>query len=142
MRSVKGLVAAAVVAATAGLGTACTGPTPVVSNGSVSSCYRAIPVGRQAIHDRAARLIGVHHVPVDYVRSRLPAAARAELGAEDDTGVCVMAFQGAFTAGQVALAPAAQHGRYAVVLVSSRKLHLVAAFVLDHLPRAFGGRTL
>jgi hypothetical protein len=136
------LALAAAMVAAAVLAGACGGPTPVVGNGSVSACYRAIPVGRTALHDPKARLIGVHHVPLDYVRSRLPAYARTELARENDTGVCVMAFQGSFAPGQVTLAPSGQHGPYAVVVVSSRKLRLVAAVVLGHLPHAFGGRTL
>ena len=115
---------------------------PGVSNGSVSACYRAIPVGRSAIHDPAATLIGVHRVPVDTVRSRLPAAAQSQLAADDDTAVCAMSYRGAFQAGQVDLAAPGQEGEYALVLVSSKRLHLVASVVLPELPRAFGGRTV
>lgn len=115
---------------------------PGVSNGSVSACYRAIPVGRAALHDPAARLIGVHRVPVEQVRSHLPAAEQDTLAAEDETAVCAMAFHGHFGADQVETAPSGEQGSYALVLVSSRRLHLVGAVVLDHLPKAFGGRTV
>jgi hypothetical protein len=138
VRKLRGLGVAAVVLVAAG----CSSTTPGVSNGSVSACYRAIPVGRSAVHNSQARLIGVHRVPVDTVRDRLPPSARAELAAEDDTAVCAMAFKGTFTPGQVALAPPGDQGRYAIVLVSSRKLHLVASIVLDHLPHSFGARTI
>lgn len=121
--------------------TACS-HAPGVSNGSVSVCYRAIPVGKAAVHARHVELIGVHRVPVDSVRRHLPASARAELAAEDDTSVCAMAFRGPFTPAQVDLAPPGAPGEYALVLVSSRQLHLVAAVVLQTLPRAFGGRTV
>lgn len=121
---------------------ACSGPTPVVSNGSVSACYRAIPVGRAALADPRARLIGVHRIPVEAVRKDLPASARDELATESDTAVCAMAFHGNFTAGQVRLAGPEASGDYALVLVSSRKLHLVASLVLKKLPHAFGGRTV
>jgi hypothetical protein len=141
MKRVPRTAFAAAIAASF-LAAACNGPTPVVSNGSVSACYRAIPVGRTAIHDPKARLIGVHRIPADQVRSRLPPAARAELAAENDTAVCAMAFKGTFNAGQVNLAAPEQHGDYALILVSSRKLDLIGAVVLDHLPKAFGGRTI
>lgn len=118
------------------------GSAPRVTNGSVSVCYRAIPVGRSALHDRSAKLIGVHRVPVDTVRSHLPAASQAQLAAEDDTTVCEMSFRGQFKAGQVDMAPAGQAGPYALVLVSSKHLHLVDSVVLKELPRAFGGRTV
>lgn len=129
-------VASAVVAS------GCNGAAPGVSNGSVSACYRAIPVGRQALHGAHAHLIGVHRIAVETVRSRLPDAVRDELASEKDTAVCVMAFEGSFAPGQVEAAPAGQSGRYALVLVSSRKLHLVGAVILDHLPGSFGGRTI
>ena len=116
--------------------------TPRVTNGSVSACYRAIPVGRKALNDQSAKLIGVHRVPVDSVRSHLPTSAQAQLAAEDDTTVCEMSFRGAFGPGQVQMAPPDQTGPYALVLVSSKHLHLVGSVVLQDLPRAFGGRTV
>lgn len=116
--------------------------TPGVSNGSVSACYRAIPVGRQALHERGAHLIGVHRIPVDEVRSHLPLSAQDQLAAENDTAVCEMTFRGDFRSGQVDMAAAGATGRYALVLVSSKKLHLVGAVVLQRLPEAFGGRTV
>ena len=137
----RALAALALVGLLGGLTGGC-GTRPGVSNGSVSACYRAIPVGRGALHDSAATLIGVHRVPVEQVRSHLPAAEQAALDAENDTAVCAMAFRGQFTPGQVDAAPTGQSGSYALVLVSSRRLHLVAAIVLDHLPKAFGGRTV
>lgn len=115
---------------------------PRLTNGSVSVCYRAIPVGRTAVHDKGAELIGVHRIPVDKVRSLLPASAQTQLAVEDDTTVCAMSFHGTFRAGQVEMAQAGQSGDYALVLVSSKHLHLVTSVVLNHLPRAFGGRTL
>lgn len=141
VRTIRLKVAAIVVAAPALALSGCQS-TPRVTNGSVSVCYRAIPVGRDAVHDRSARLVGVHRVPVDEVRSHLPAAAQDQLAAEDDTTVCAMSFHGTFKSGQVEMAPSDQTGTYALVLVSSKHLHVVGSVVLDHLPRAFGGRTL
>lgn len=128
--------------AAAALLASCGTPTPGLSNGSVSSCYRAIPTGRQAVHDPHATLIGVHRIPADTVRSRLPRSAQSQLAGDDDTTVCAIAFKGRFSPGQVDLAPPDESGTYAVVLVSSKKLHLIDAAVLDHLPRALGKRTL
>lgn len=116
--------------------------TPGVSNGSVSVCFRAIPVGREAVHDQGAKLIGVHRVPVDSVRDRLPPATRDQLAAENDLAVCEMTFRGPFRPGQVDMAQADQGGQFAVVLVSSRGLHLVGAVVLSQLPHGLGGRTV
>ena len=140
-RAFRSLTSLALAAALTASGAACTA-TPGITNGSVSVCYRAIPVAKSAIHDDKAKLIGVHRVPVDQVRGHLPQAAQFELAADDDTSVCALAFKGTFAAGQVDLAPPDQNGGYALVLVSSKKLQLVASVVLLHLPHAFGGRTL
>jgi len=120
---------------------ACSHP-PRVSNGSVSVCYRAIPVGKAAVHDRGAELLGVHRVPVDTVRRHLPSWAQGQLAVEDDTFVCVMAFRGHFTGPQVDMAPPEESGPYAVVLVSSKDLREVGAVLLPSLPKAFAGRTV
>jgi hypothetical protein len=121
---------------------ACGTPHPSLSNGSVSACYRAIPAARAAIHDSRATLIGVHRVPADRVRGQLSASAQTTLAGDNDTTVCAVAFKGTFGPGQVDLAPPGQQGRYALVLVSSRKLHLVATAVLNQLPRSLGKRTI
>lgn len=115
---------------------------PGLSNGSVSGCYRAIPTARSAVHDKKATLIGVHRVPTDQVRAHLPVSAQLYMTSENDTVVCAVTFKGTFGRGQVDLAPATEGGPYAVVLVTSRHLHLVGAAVLDHLPRSLGGRTV
>jgi hypothetical protein len=128
-----------VVAAT--LFTSC-GTRPGVSNGSVSACYRAIPTARAAVHDKGATLIGVHRIPTDAVRAHLPASAQAYITADNDSVVCAVAFKGKFSPGQVDLAPPTEQGPYAVVLLTSRHLHLVGAAVLDHMPRGLGARTV
>lgn len=120
----------------------CGSATPGFSNGSVSACYRAIPTGRQAVHDKNATLIGVHRVPADKVRERLPLEEQHQLAADNDTTVCAVAFKGNFAPGQVELAPAYESGSYAIILVTSRKLKLIDSVVLDHLPRSLGKRTL
>jgi hypothetical protein len=131
------LVAGLLVAATAGCGAA---PTPGLSNGSVSACYRAIPTARQAIHDQRATVIGVHRVAADRVKAHLPPSAQSRLSGDNDTTVCAIAFHGKFAAGQVDLAPPGDAGSYAVVVVSSKKLKLIDSAVLNHLPRFLGRR--
>jgi hypothetical protein len=61
---------------------------------------------------------------------------------DNDTMVCAVSFRGTFTPGQVDLAPPNDRGHYAVVLVTSRHLHLLASVVLDRLPRSLGQRTV
>jgi hypothetical protein len=126
----------------AALVTGCGAPRPGVSNGSVSACYRAIPTAKAALNDSHATMIGVHRVPADKLRSDLPVLAQAELGNEDDSQLCAVAFKGNFAAGQVDLAPSNEQGPYAVVLVSSRDSRLVGSAVLAHLPPSLGKRTV
>jgi len=130
------------VAAAAVLLASCGAPHPGLSNGSVSACYRAIPIARDAVHDGKATLIGVHRVPADRLKPHLPAAAQSVLAGDDDATVCAVAFKGSFAAGQVQLAPTDEKGAYAIVLITSRHLRLVASAVLAHLPKAFGKRLL
>jgi hypothetical protein len=128
----------AAVVLLAGCGT----PRPGLSNGSVSACYRAIPAARTVVHDRGATLVSVHRMSADRVRGQLSSDAQLALSNDNDTSVCAVAFKGPFGAGQVALAPPDLTGRYALVLVSSRGLHVLAAAVLSQLPPALGKRTI
>ena len=131
-----------VLALSAALIGGCGSATPGLSNGSVSACYRAIPTGRQAVHDKNATLIGVHRIPADKVRERLPLDEQHQLAADNDTTVCAVAFKGQFAPGQVDRAPSYESGSYAIILVTSKKLTVLDSVVLDHLPRALGKRTL
>jgi hypothetical protein len=120
----------------------CGTPHPGISNGSVSACYRAIPAARAAVRNNHVSLVSVHRVAADTVRGHLPPTAQTVLDGENDTTVCAIAFRGNFMPGQVNLAPTDEQGRYALVLVTSRHLHLLASVVLDQLPRSLGKRTL
>jgi hypothetical protein len=120
----------------------CGTPRPGISNGSVSACYRAIPTARAAIRSPHASVVGVHRVQADTLRGKLPPAAQTVLAGDNDTTVCAVSFKGSFLPGQVDLAPPNEKGRYAVVLVTSRHLHLLASAVLDRLPRSLGKRTI
>jgi hypothetical protein len=128
----------ALVAVLAGCGT----PRPGLSNGSVSACYRAIPAARTVVHDRHATLVSVHRMSADKVRGQLSPGARLALSNDNDTSVCAVAFKGMFAPGQVALAPPDLTGRYALVLVASRDLRVLAAAVLGQLPHSLGKRTV
>ena len=120
----------------------CGTPHPRISNGSVSACYRAIPTARAAIRNTHASVVGIHRVPADSVKGDLPPTAQTVLVGDNDTTVCAVSFKGTFMPGQVAMAPPNESGRYAVVLVTSRHLHLLASVLVDQLPRSLGKRTL
>ncbi len=136
----RAAAAAAVVFTVMGL--AGCSSAPKLSNASVSVCFRAIPVGRSSLHSNDVRLVGVHELPLGAVRLPLSPAEKGALTADKDTEICAMAFQGDFAAGQVELAPPTQAGRFAVILVTAKSLHVVASVVLSHVPRGFGGRGL
>lgn len=122
----------------AGAGCSATSHVPHMSNGSVSVCYRAIPTASAVLHEPSAHLIGVHRIAADRVAGHLPPADRSAI--DNDTQVCVVAWRGAFTAGQVDGARSSDHGRYAIVLVTSRHLKVLTSFVVDQLPKRFQGR--
>jgi hypothetical protein len=133
--AIAGLVCAIVLGS-------CGAPHPSISNGSVSACYRAIPTARAAVRNPHASVVGIHRVPADSVKGDLPPAAQTVLVGDNDTTVCAVSFKGTFMPGQVVLAPPSERGRYAVVLVTSSHLHLLASVLLDRLPRSLGKRTL
>ena len=120
------ILALLVLAGLSILAASCSAAWPGISNGSVTVCYRAIPTARDALHSRQATLVGVHRMSADLVRSRLAPAAGGELASENDTSVCVLTFEDDFAAGQVQGAPGGQSGRYAVVVVSSHQLDVLA----------------
>lgn len=120
----------------------CGTPHPGLSNGSVSACFRAIPTAKAALHEPQAAFIGVHRVSAESVQGRLPPSARSVLQGDNDTTVCAVAFKGTFASGQVTGAPPNQRGRYAIVLVTSRHLDVLASVVLNQLPRSLGRRTI
>jgi hypothetical protein len=136
------LLAAAATAALVGLAAASCSTHPVITNGSVTGCYRAIPTARAAVHSSRASVVGVHRVAADALKGTLPPAAQMVLTGDNDTSVCAVAFKGSFRPGEVALANPGEKGRYALVLVTSRHLRLLASVVLDRLPHSLGKRTI
>ena len=133
--AVAGLLCAALLGS-------CGAPHPGISNSSVSACYRAIPTARAAVRNPHASVVGVHRMSADSVKGELPPAAQTVLVGDNDTTVCAVSFKGTFMPGQVVLAPMDEGGHYAVVLVTTRHLHLLASVLLDRLPRSLGKRTL
>ncbi|MGI8491847.1 MAG: hypothetical protein ACR2NJ_03670 [Acidimicrobiales bacterium] len=136
--TIRALATAMATAAIVAGASSCGIPHPGISNGSVTACYRAIPTALTALHSKDAKFVGVHRVTADALSRSLPANKQQLLN--NDTEVCAVAFHGTFNPGQVQDANPSAHGDYAVVLVTSRRLNLLASFVLDHLPKRFKGR--
>ncbi|MGI8751538.1 MAG: hypothetical protein ACR2MN_04365 [Acidimicrobiales bacterium] len=139
MRRARVAAATVAVLVAGTVGTGCSRPpVPTLSNGSVSACYRAIPTASGALHQPKAKLLGVHRIPADKVVARLPPADRAS--ADQDTTVCAVAWKGTFAAGQVTKANPGTSGGYAIVLVTSRHLTVLASYVLQSIPKRLRGR--
>ena len=139
MRRTRAAAATVAVLVAGTVGTACSRPpVPTLSNGSVSACYRAIPTASGALHEPKAKLLGVHRIAADKVVAHLPPADRGNV--DQDTTVCAVAWQGTFAAGQVTQANASSTGNYAIVLVTSRHLQVLASYVLQSIPKRLRGR--
>lgn len=110
-------------------------PQPSVSPKSVSPCFRALPRATAALHDHKAKLIGVHRVPLHRLTKRLPKDVIIPDSKRLD--VCAFAFKGPFATDQVDNNQTGTAGRYAIVLVTSKSLELVASYEVDHLPEHF-----
>ena len=117
----------------------CGGTGLTLGRRAVSSCYRAIPTALAATGDPHARMVGVHALGLRQVRHQLPALVDAlPVG---DGRVCAVAVKGPFPAGQVRRArDPGTAGRFAIVLVDARDLHVLTSWVTDRLPRRLGSR--
>jgi hypothetical protein len=134
------LFLAAAVAA-AGLGACGAGRNILGTN--TSPCFMALPTAKQAVHGRGslagvrlvdtARLTGPGGRPLRDLLGMLPARPPRE--------ICVVAYAGKFTLGQVerpaGYAPPAGTARYAIVVVSAPTSELLGTFVVRHEPLAF-----
>jgi hypothetical protein len=133
------IVSIAVTAA--GLGACGAGRDALGTN--AGPCFAALPVARHAVGGRGS-LAGVRLVSVSSLTARSERALRELLDllpvppAHD---VCLVAYSGSFTPGQVERPlgppPAAGAGRYAIVAVTTPKPKLLATFVVRHVPLNF-----
>lgn len=102
-------------------------------NTTASPCFRALPEAAAAVHQKGS-LVGVRHVETDQLARDIPAAST--LG---HRRVCGVAYRGNYAPGAVTGAEADHGGKYAVILVDDH-LHVLAAYVVDHLPVRFTHR--
>jgi hypothetical protein len=128
------------VVACALVGTALAGCTAARSNlgTSDSSCYAALPAATKAVHSHG-RLYGVHRFTLSELRQQAPhllhELATKEPGSES---ICVVAFQGNFTAGSVSDPHGRASGRLAVVVTTAPKNHLLGTVIFRRTPLRFG----
>ncbi|HUC35779.1 MAG TPA: hypothetical protein VMR97_01505 [Acidimicrobiales bacterium] len=106
-----------------------------------SPCYLALPVAKEAIHDRGT-FAGVRLVTAKALAARLhllaalTARARGKL-----TDVCVVEYRGSYRPDQVSRplghAPAGGVGRFAIVVVERSTNQLLATIVRSREPEPF-----
>jgi hypothetical protein len=126
-------LAVAVVAAVSGVGLAGCSARGATLGTTSTPCFHALPPATAAVGHRG-RLVGVRLIPVDRLRKRAPQSA--PLGKKD---LCVVAFEGHFTAGEVKhlLSTSIGAGKYAVVAVTPDGHQVLGSLLLHRLPLAF-----
>jgi hypothetical protein len=109
---------------------------------NTNPCFLALPVAKKAVEGRGS-LAGVRLVDV----SRLTPSERAlhklldQLPIPSSHQVCLVAFTGSYTPGQVKLpfgpVPASGAGRFAIAVVTIPKAVLLGTFVVQREPLSF-----
>jgi hypothetical protein len=102
---------------------------------SASACYRALPGAKQAVSNKG-RFVGVRKFPASTLQKRLPSDTNLA-GLPSKESLCVFAFRGKFQATDVPQASVRAQGPFAVVALTLNRPHVVAAYILDHLPGRF-----
>jgi hypothetical protein len=105
---------------------------------SDSLCYSALPTATKAVHSHG-RLLGVHRFTLSGLRRQAPHLfddlATTEPGS---VTVCVVAFQGNFTAGAVSDHRGRDSGRLAVVVSTRPGNQLLGTVIFTRPPLHFG----
>jgi hypothetical protein len=136
----QGLLAAAVSAAlVAGLG-ACGAGRGALGTSS-SPCFIALPVAKRAVQARG-KLAGILLVDAASLTDRDERAVRkllASLPVRRTHDVCLIAYAGSFTPGQVELAVpyAPSPARFAVAVVTTPRPRLLGTLLVRRVPKSF-----
>jgi hypothetical protein len=108
---------------------ACAGPRNSL-NTAASVCFRALPAARDVVHGKG-RLVGVRRRSTATLTRRFPGVTVPRPG----DPVCIVAYRGDYKAGEVKGATGT--GRYAVVVVDAKSMHVLRTRVTDVLPLRF-----
>jgi hypothetical protein len=113
------------------LAAACAAPRNTLGTSS-STCFRAIPTAKAAVHHKG-KLLGVRRMHRDTVARVLPA-----VGTVRPRDVCVVGFRGPYRSDEVDAPGPGPSGRYALVVVSHRGTTLLKTVLADRLPLRLG----
>ena len=121
------------------LASGCTSPRNTLGTRE-SSCFKALPVARAAVHDRG-RFAGVRYLTGDVLARALGALHPPERGVPHRTdsrhvGICVVAYAGHFDAAAVrdGRPAGARSGNLALVVVRARDERLLVTIVIEKAP--------
>ncbi|MGP8060732.1 MAG: hypothetical protein ACLP9C_13995 [Acidimicrobiales bacterium] len=106
---------------------------------SSSPCFVALPTADGAVHG-VGRLVGVRLFTVASLRHQAPHAydAAVSAGARGSDRVCLVAFEGRFTAAAVEHPRGRPAGKFAVVMVGYPATHLFSTVIFRKVPLRFG----
>jgi hypothetical protein len=105
---------------------------------SDSSCYRALPTARHAVHEQG-RMLGVQLLTLATLRRQAPRLfENLTTTHADSQRVCVVAFEGQFTKSSVSKPSGRSAGRVAVVVSTAPSNQLLGTVIFTRAPLRFG----
>jgi hypothetical protein len=113
-----------------GLFLASCGARGAVLGPSSSPCFRSMPLAASTVLN-TGHLVGVRLIDVGHLRHPLTSSTALP------SKVCVVAFQGNFTAAAIGATEGRDHGPFAVVVVSTDGTRLLATVIVSRLPLDF-----
>ena len=133
LRLVSSIAACTVVA---GLAVGCTSPRSDLGT-SDSSCYLALPVAVKAVGSHA-RLLGAHLFTLAELRKKAPRlVARMQPKGSPHQQICVLAFSGHFTTGELSKPHGRPAGPVAIVVLTSPSNAPLGTLILKRVPLRF-----
>jgi hypothetical protein len=120
------------VAAAVSLGLPACGSPRTSLGTDASACFRALPVARQAVHERG-RLVGVRRVSAEHALRIVPHNDR-----RDDGSVCLIGFHDSYDRGNVDGVVRVDGSKFAIVAVAlDRRPRRLGTLLTDQLPERF-----
>jgi len=106
---------------------------------SSSPCFVALPTANGAVHG-AGRLVGVRLFTVGSLRRQAPHAYAdaTSAGAHSSDHVCLVAYEGRFTAPAIQKPRGRPAGKFAVVIVAYPSTRLLTTVIFRRVPLRFG----